>query len=96
MENNSISLSDIERLAQMSGLDFSDEEKVVMKDQIEGILDMLNGCAEADMIEENHLKSVGLADLRDDIVHSSLTPEQVFENTPNAHKGYIVVPKVVD
>jgi len=96
MENGAISLSDIEHLAEMSGLDFSDDEKVVMQGQVEGILDMLNGCAEADMVEECHSKSIGLAELRDDAVHVSLTPEQVFENTPNAHKGFIVVPKVVD
>ena len=95
MENNSITISDVEYLAQMSGLEFTDEEKMIMRDQVAGILEMLDGCAEAENECDLNQMTLSLSDLRDDEVVESVVTD-VLMNAPKSHKGYYVVPKVVE
>lgn len=96
MESNEITISDISRLAEMSGLVFTDEEKQVLCAQVSGILEMLDGCANVDSEITEESKVTSLNDLRNDVVYSSLSINDVFTNAPRGHKGYFVVPKVVD
>jgi len=95
MEKDSITISTIEHLAELSGLEFSEEEKQEMQAQVIGILDMLNGCANADMVVSDS-KSITLDDIRNDEVMPSLIREDVLSNSPNCMQGYIVTSKVVD
>ena len=96
MDKVDITLSDVDHLAELSGLEFSEYDKKIMLNEINCIIDMFNGCAEAGEFTVEQDKSVGLNDLRDDEVMSSLGREEVFMNTPKADKGFVVVPKVVD
>jgi aspartyl/glutamyl-tRNA(Asn/Gln) amidotransferase C subunit len=96
MDEELVTIADIEHLAEMSGLEFSDIDKRIMQEQVNGILDMFNGCAEADETVIEKTKVVSLEDLRDDEEMSSLKADQVFMNTPESKQGYIVVSKVVD
>lgn len=96
MGKSTVNILDIEHLAEMSGLVLSDTEKDVMNKEINGILEMFNGCAEADENALDKRKVLSLDDLREDVVESSLDADQVFMNAPQVQNGYIVVPKVVD
>ena len=95
MEKNSITISTIEHLAELSGLEFTEEEKKVMQTQVIDILDMFNGCAEADTIVSDSV-SVTLDHIRNDEVMPSLIREDLLSNSPNCMQGYIVTSKVVD
>ena len=96
MDKELVTLSDIEHLAEMSGLEFSDVDKQIMLEQVNGILDMFNGCSEAEenVIERGRI--ISLEDLREDSVRPSLQKDQVYLNAPESQQGYFVVPKVVD
>ena len=96
MEKNSITISDIEHLAELSGLEFNDEEKCVMLEQVIGILDMFNGCSEADERAIENAKIVKIDELRNDEVRYSLSQELALKNAPECKAGYVVSHKVVD
>ena len=96
MDKQKISISDIEHLAELSGLEFSDVDKQVMLNEVVGILDMFDACAEADDYVVTDNKVMSLSDLRDDEVSPSLSKEDVFKNTPRVDRGYVVVPRVVE
>jgi aspartyl-tRNA(Asn)/glutamyl-tRNA(Gln) amidotransferase subunit C len=96
MEEISITIQDVEHLAEMSALEFSEKEKSVMLNEIKGILNMFNGCADADDTIKDKSKTISLDDLRPDEPKSSMSREEIFMNAPRCEHGYIVVPKVVD
>ena len=96
MEEISVTIEDVEHLAEMSALEFTDKEKVVMLNEIKGILSMFNGCADADDTIIDKSKAITLDDLREDDPKASLNKDEVFMNAPRCEHGYIVVPKVVD
>ena len=95
MENQTVTITDIEHLAELSGLELSDIDKKVMLEVI-GILDMFNGCADADENAVISGSEISIDDLREDSPKASLSKEDVFMNTPRCESGYVVVPKVVD
>ena len=96
MENQTVTISDVEHLAELSGLELSDIDKKVMLEEVIGILDMFNGCAEADENAVISGSEISIDDLREDSPRASLSKEDVFMNTPRCEKGFVVVPKVVD
>ena len=96
MENQTVTITDIEHLAELSGLKLSDIDKKVMLEEVIGILDMFNGCADADENAVIFGSEISIDDLREDSPKASLSKEAVFMNTPRCDSGYVVVPKVVD
>ena len=95
MENNKISIEDIEKLADMSGLIFSDEEKENMVDEVSGIIEMLNLCEKVSTDNKNTEAVLGLSDLRDDSITENFALD-ISINSPSKRKGCYIVPKVVD
>jgi aspartyl-tRNA(Asn)/glutamyl-tRNA(Gln) amidotransferase subunit C len=95
MNKDSITIAEVEHLAEMSGLRFTDAEKKIMQGEVSGIINLLNECAtvETDDVEYNREQS--LQDLREDEVFPSLNKETVLSLAPKTGRGYIIVPKVV-
>lgn len=96
MKKEEITLSDIEYLAGLSALEFSDSEKKVLVGEVSSVINMLNGCANADVKCKEGAKTMNFNDLRDDTVLDSLNRDTLLGGAPRCDCGFVVVPKVVD
>ena len=96
MKKEDITVQDIDRLANLSALEFTDEEKESLISEVSGIVKMLNQCDNVEVTEYEFDNTIALADLREDEVGESLTNEEALINAPKQRKGYYNVPRVVE
>ena len=92
-----ITKTEIDRLADLSQLYLTDEEKENLVNEVSGIIDMLKGCDEVDA--DNCFASSNVVDvdcLRDDVIEESLSRDEMLSMANNVQDGYVVAPKVVD
>ena len=87
----------IERLAELSRLEFNEEEKAAITKDLEKILSFMEKLDELDtenvepMIYVNDTHNV----VREDIVKDTLDKTDVLKNAPMKDSDYIKVPKVI-
>ena len=91
-----ITMQDIDRLAELSALNFSAEDKAEMMTEISNIIKMLNDCDKVDTSDYVYDNLLDLGDLRNDTIGESLTNSEALINAPKQRKGYFNVPKVVE
>jgi len=91
-----ITITDIDYLADLSKLTFTDEEKQVLVKEVGGIIDMLNQCGEINIDSQTEHNVQTLNDLRNDEVQEGMGIEDVFSATSLSRNGYFEVPKVVE
>lgn len=97
MEKEKITIEDIDKLASLSALEFSEEEKYGFLKQVIDIVDMIDECNEVETDGEYIFENaVGLDELREDEIAPSMPKELALSNAPRRHKGCFNVPKVVD
>ncbi len=96
MEKHTIDLDTIEHLADLSGLNFTEQEKDVMVKEVRGIITMLENCEDIELTEKSKPKTVTLSDLREDNVAPSMKKEKAIGQAMKTECDYVVVPKVVD
>lgn len=93
----SVTIEQVEKIALLAKLSFTDEEKQVFVDQFNQILSYVEKLNELDtsQVEPTFhvLEQVNV--LRDDRVEPWLTQEEVLANAPRAHHGFFSVPKVI-
>lgn len=93
----SITDGQIKHLAELSNLEFSDEERCKMKGDLEQILTFVNEMNNCNIKNINYDEAeVTLFDLREDEIKPSLSQKKITENAPHKEDGYFVVSKVVD
>jgi aspartyl-tRNA(Asn)/glutamyl-tRNA(Gln) amidotransferase subunit C len=92
-----LSRSDVEHVAHLARLGFSDAELRLLEGQLNHILDQYTKLAELDTeaipptaqtIELEYI-------LREDVVAPSLTVDEALANAPEAAGGYIVSPPIL-
>lgn len=87
----------VEHLADLSALAFSDEEKEKMKTDLEQILTFVDQIEKCEVVSTNSTAvSMKLDDLREDEAKSGLTQSEATSNAPKTDGVYYVVSKVVD
>lgn len=91
-----IGLEQIDHLADLSGLNFTDKERDVMLKEVSGILSMLEQCKDVELTEPSRPKTVTLSDLREDVVKGSLKKDVATGQAIETRSDYISIPKVVD
>ena len=97
-ERMSISIEEVEHVAQLARLKLSDEEKQMFAEQLSKILKYVNKLNELDtegvepMSRASHMENV----LREDEVKPSLARELVMKNAPDEQDGFFRVPSVLD
>jgi aspartyl-tRNA(Asn)/glutamyl-tRNA(Gln) amidotransferase subunit C len=87
----------INKLANLSRLDFKDEEKQEMKTELEkmiGFIDKLNELDTSDVEPLLHM-SENQNIFREDEVKGELGKEDVFKNAPVHDDNFFKVPKVI-
>ena len=92
-----ITIDEINKLCELSELQFTDEEKVVLVKEVGGIIELLDQCGRVRVDDSAKNNCQYLRDLREDKEDKGpLEMEDIFNSTSNASQGYFVVPKVVD
>lgn len=93
-----IDKSTVERLANLSKLDFSEKEKLEMVEDFKKMVGFVDTLQEVNTEGVKPLIYVNedvTNELRDDNVGEMLSSEEALENAPDKDSSYIKVPKVV-
>jgi aspartyl-tRNA(Asn)/glutamyl-tRNA(Gln) amidotransferase subunit C len=93
----SVTFVDVEHIAALARLEFSDEEKEHFTHQLNEILAYIEKLNELDTAAVEPLSHVIELDnvFRDDIVMPSLLPEEALVNAPSRTESHFKVPKVI-
>ena len=92
-----ITIKEVEHLAELSQLNFSEQEKENFVADLNNILDMVNQLQTAETGEEMVFnKSHHLSTLREDEEEESLPQEEILINAPKQRRGCFNVPLVVE
>ncbi|MHB1277974.1 MAG: Asp-tRNA(Asn)/Glu-tRNA(Gln) amidotransferase subunit GatC [Bacteroidia bacterium] len=87
----------IDRLAHLARLEFVDQEKIKIREDLEKVLgfcEQLNAL-DTEGVEPLIFMSEEHNVLREDVVHQDITHEQALQNAPKKDSDYFRVPKVI-
>ncbi|MHC1684518.1 MAG: Asp-tRNA(Asn)/Glu-tRNA(Gln) amidotransferase subunit GatC [Clostridiaceae bacterium] len=93
----SVSKKDVEYVAQLARLTFSEDEKEILAEDLNQILNYVDQLSmiETDQIDivvnPYYIENV----YREDEVEPSMPLKEVLKNVPEIHEGYVVVPKII-
>jgi len=93
-----ITRAEVEYVAHLARLEFSEDEKEKFTFQLNNILayvDMLNQVDTTDIEPVSHAIALNNA-FREDVVEDSLNPELSLANAPEARGPFFRVPKVIE
>lgn len=93
-----VTINDVEHIAKLAKLSFSDEEKAKFTEQFNEILsfmDKLNELDTSDVEPLSHVIELHNV-LREDVVKPSLPTEEALKNAPARTDHFFKVPKVID
>lgn len=92
-----ITKSDVEKIAKLAKLKFSDDEKEKFTEELAKVIGYVEKLNELDL--ENVTPTSQVLDLknvmRDDEARSGLSQEQALMSAPARHGGFFSVPKVI-
>ena len=93
-----IARKEIEHVALLARLKFSENEVERFTTQLNSLLDYMDKLAELDTSQvEPTFHAVSQKNiLRDDIVHSSLPRDLTLSNAPDGDRGFFQVPKIIE
>ena len=91
-----ITKDEIDRLASLSELNFTETEKTRFVKEVAGIVEMLEECNSVDTSDVNATIQIELKELRADNVGVSMDTHSVMSNTDNVVDGFFVVPRQVE
>ncbi len=93
-----LTLAEVEHIAQLARLSLSEEEKIRFRDQLSAILDYAARLQQVDTSDIPPTSSVlpPRSRLRDDEPRPALPQQAVLANAPSAYRGYFRVPPVLE
>lgn len=94
----SITLKDVEHVANLARLELSNEEKEQFTGQLNAILkyaEKLNGLNTDDVEPTSHVLPITNV-MREDVTRESLPIEKVLLNAPDEEEGHFKVPAVLE
>ena len=92
-----VSIEEIKHLEDLSKLEFTEEERVEFQKSFESIVEFASQISNAKTEgNKSFIKSIKMADLREDEVGQSLAQDEVVLNAPSKKKGCFVVPRIMD
>ncbi len=93
-----ITLNTIDKLAKLSRLEFSDEEKQQLKNELQDIVNFVSDLQDVntDEISVDQDFADSETDLREDIPVKTFTPEQAVANAEVKEGGAFAVPPVIE
>ncbi len=93
-----VTIRDVEHIARLAKLSFSDEEKAKLTEQFNEILSFMEKLNELDTSKVEPLSHViELKNVfRDDVVSQSIPTEDALKNAPSKTEKFFKVPKVIE
>jgi aspartyl-tRNA(Asn)/glutamyl-tRNA(Gln) amidotransferase subunit C len=93
-----VTLKDVEHVANLARLQFSEEEKKTLMNQLNKILDYMEKLNELDTSNVEPLAQVNpLTNVfREDVVRPSQPVSEVLKNAPSRTDKFFKVPKVIE
>lgn len=94
----SVTIKDVEHIAKLAKLEFSDEEKEKLTHQMNEILQHMEKLNELDTSTVEPLSQVIKTEnvFREDIVKPSIPTEEALKNAPDKTDEHFKVPKVIN
>lgn len=94
----SVTIKDVEHIAALAKLSFSEEEKAEFTEKFNEILSFMEKLNELDTSDVEPLSHVIELQnvLRDDVVKESLPTDEAVKNAPSHTDRFFKVPKVID
>lgn len=93
-----ITLQDVERIARLAHLQFTDNELERLRGELDGILDYIDKLRElpTETLEPASGVTGGpIAPMRDDVPAATLSVEEALSNAPESGRGHFKVPRVI-
>jgi aspartyl-tRNA(Asn)/glutamyl-tRNA(Gln) amidotransferase subunit C len=93
-----VPISEVEKIATLSRLSFSEQEKEKFQHDLEAILMAAQSLSELDTSDVQptaHIQGIENV-LRADIIHPSMDNDKLTENAPQRENGCFIVPRVVE
>ena len=93
-----ITIEEVEHVAKLACLEFDEEDKKKLAEQLGRILDyidQLNELDTADVESTSHVIPVKNV-VRPDVVKPSLTRDEALANAPSSMDGLFEVPKIIE
>ncbi len=94
----SVSKKDVEHVAKLARLEFSEVEKDSLINDLNKVLGYIEKLNELHTEEEEIIVNPYYIEnkFREDEIQPSMKVEEVVGNAPQSLEGYIVVPKIID
>ena len=89
-------IKDIEHLAELSKLKFTEEELSSFSKDFESLVELVDLVKNADIDGERCLTTIDMNELRGDDVQPSTPVETLLQNSPIVKKDSIVVPRIME
>ena len=89
-------LQELKKLAELSKLQYTDEELMEMSASFDGLVALVDVVKDADIKGERKLTMIDVADLREDIATDGTPIEVLLSNAPDSHKNCVVVPRIME
>ena len=97
--NMSVTIKDVEKIAKLAKLKFTEEEKKKLQGEMNQVLDYIDTINQIPGLEDvKPLENINDTEnvFRDDISEVCLTKEEALKNAPEKTENFFKVPKVLD
>ena len=89
-------IKEIEHLAELSKLEFTEQEIVDFAKDFESIVKLANKIKDADISGERAITTMPMADLREDEPMPSTATDILLQNAPDKNKDSFIVPRIME
>ena len=89
-------IKEIEHLAELSKLKFTDDELKDFAKDFESLVELADVVKNADITGESHLNIMDMSELREDTIEKSTDVELLLCNSPIVKNDSIVVPRIME
>lgn len=94
----SVTIPEVEKIAQLAKLKFSEEEKIKLQKDMNQVLGYIEQLNELDLMDVEPLENINETEnvMREDEVKPWLTTEEALKNAPAKTQKFFKVPKVIE
>lgn len=94
----SVTIPEVEKIAQLAKLKFSEEEKIKLQKDMNQVLGYIEQLNELDLTDVEPLENINETEnvMRDDEVKPWLSTEEALKNAPSKTQKFFKVPKVIE
>ena len=89
-------LKEIEHLAELSKLEFNEQELVEFAKDFENLINLADTIKNANIEGNRKIETKNMYELREDESKESVAVDTILKNSPQVKSGYIVVPRIME